>query len=111
MYLGNKPVRVDKVLSANDIMAEIFARIAQCDLMVADFTHDKEGARGGVYYEAGYAGALVKPVIMTYRVDQSPDIHFDTNHRFPIMWNSPKELRNALRERISARVAAKRAAG
>ena len=111
VYLGYEPVRVDKVLSADDIMAEIFAQITECDLMVADFTHGAEGTRGGVYYEAGYAEALGKPVIMTCRADQSPDIHFDTNHRFHIMWNTPKELRDTLRERIPARVAAKRAAG
>ena len=107
MYLGYEPVRIDKVLSADDIIAEIFTQIAECDLMVADFTHGAEGTRGGVYYEAGYAEALGKPVIMTCRADQSPDIHFDTNHRFHIMWNTPKELRDALRERIPARVAAK----
>ncbi len=108
MVLGYEPVRVDKVLSTDDIVAEIFARIAECDIMIADFTHGKDGPRGGVYYEAGYSEALGKPVIMTCRADQSPDIHFDTSHRFHIMWKTPKELRDALRERIPARVAANR---
>ena len=106
MYLGDKPVRVDKRLSAATVMVEISAPITGCDPMAADFTHGAEGTRGGVYYEAGYAEVLGKPVIMPCRADQSSGIHFDTNHRFHIMWNTPKELKDALRERISARVAA-----
>ena len=90
-------------------MAEIFDQIAECDLMIADFTHGENGPRGGVYYEAGYAEGLGKPVIMACRADQLPDIHFDTSHRFHIVWNTPKDLRDALKERIPARTAAKRA--
>ena len=91
MYLGYEPIRVDKVLSTDDIVAEIFDQIAECDLMVADFTHGENGPRGGVYYEAGYAEGLGKPVIMACRADQLPDIHFDTSHRFHIVWNTPKD--------------------
>ena len=109
MYLGYEPIRVDRVLSTDDIVAEIFDQIAECDLMVADFTHGKDGSRGGVYYEAGYAEGLGKPVIMACRADQLPDIHFDTSHRFHIVWKTPKDLRDALKERIPARVAAKSA--
>ena len=107
LILGYEPVRIDKVLSTDDIMHEIFAQIEECDLMVADFTHGVGGARGGVYYEAGYAEALGKTVIMTCRQDQSPDIHFDTNHRYHIMWETAIQLREALRERIPARLAAR----
>ena len=107
LILGYQPVRVDKVLSTDDIVAEILTQIKECDLMIADFTHGESGPRGGVYYEAGYAEALGKIVIMTCRADQSPDIHFDTNHKYHIMWESPTQLREALRERIPARLAAR----
>ena len=107
MSLGYEPVRIDKILSTDDIMGEILAQISECDIMIADFTHGKEGPRGGVYYEAGYAEALGKSVIMCCREDQSPDIHFDTNHKFHIMWKTSKDLRDALRSRIPARLAAR----
>ena len=107
MSLGYEPVRIDKILSTDDIMVEILAQISECDIMIADFTHGKEGPRGGVYYEAGYAEASGKSVIMCCREDQSPDIHFDTNHKFHIMWKTSKDLRDALRSRIPARVSAR----
>lgn len=54
------------------------AEIRRSRFLVADFTHDKkQGARGSVYYEAGFAHGLNIPVIFTARDGTKP--HFDTS--------------------------------
>jgi nucleoside 2-deoxyribosyltransferase len=51
--------RVDKAEFNDDITDEIIAGIKECRFVVADLT----GYRDGVYFEAGYAKGLGKPVI------------------------------------------------
>ena len=104
--LGYEPVRIDQDLTVDDIMARVREQIAECDFLIADLTHGEDGPRGGVYWEAGYADALNKPVIFTCKDGQTSDIHFDVDHRYHIRWTTPKDLRDALRQRIPARLAA-----
>ena len=109
---GYEPVRIDQKEHANKIDDEIIAEIRRSRFVVADFTHgkidDKElpikkrGARGGVYYEAGFAQGLGIDVIFTCHEDQIDDLHFDTRQYKHISWSSPEELKNALKNRISA---------
>ena len=70
--------------------------------MVADFTHGDNGARGGVYYEAGFAHGLGIPVIYSCRADLMDELHFDTRQIYHVVWSNPEELRIGLMQRIGA---------
>ena len=99
---GYEPVRIDKQEHVNKIDDEIIAEIRRARFLVADFTHGDTGARGGVYYEAGFAHGLDIPVIFTCRRDSFDKIHFDTRQYNHIVWAEPKELRRNLMSRIAA---------
>ena len=57
-------------------------------------------ARGGVYYEAGFAQGLGLPVIWTCRKDMIDYVHFDTRHCAHIDWEAPDELKDKLSESL-----------
>ena len=99
---GYEPVRVDKQEHVNKIDDKIIAEIRRARFVVADFTHGNDGARGGVYYEAGFAHGLGIDVIFTCHKDKFDDLHFDTRQYNHISWSEPEELMNALKHRISA---------
>ena len=99
---GYSPLRIDRKEHINKIDDEIIAEIRRSRFLVADFTHGEDGARGGVYYEAGFAHGLGLPVIFTCRKDSVHDLHFDTNHYNHIVWTTPEELREQLKNRILA---------
>lgn len=101
---GYKPVRIDQKEHVNKIDDEIIAEIRRSRFLVADFTQGRDGARGGVYYEAGFAHGLDIPVIFTCRKDVLRKIHFDVRQFNTIVWekNKMSELRENLRNRISA---------
>lgn len=104
--------RVDQKEHNNDITDEIIANIKDSRFVIADMT----GYRGGVYYEAGYARGLGKPVILTCRKDWfdgdldhdgkviKEKIHFDINHLNVIVWNTVDELKERLILRIKATI-------
>ena len=99
---GFDPLRIDRKEHLNRIEDEIIAEIRRSRFVVADFTHDKSGARGGVYYEAGFAHGLGLPVVFTCHKDSLETLHFDTSHFSHIVWNEPEDLREQLRNRIRA---------
>lgn len=99
---GYKPLRIDRKPDVNKIDDEIIAEIRRSRFLVADFTHGAEGARGGVYFEAGFAEGLGIPVIYTCRKDMMDKLHFDTRQYFHIDWETPDELRDRLLHRIRA---------
>ena len=101
---GYEARRIDRIEHINKIDDEIIAEIRRSRFLVADFTHGKDGARGGVYYEAGFAHGLDIPVIFTCRKDVLEKIHFDTRQYNHIPWESDKleEFSKALSDRISA---------
>ena len=99
---GYTPVRIDQKEHINKIEDEIIAEIRRSRFVVADFTQGDQGARGGVYYEAGFAHGLGLPVILTCREDAFDTLHFDTSHYNHIVWSTPEELRDRLRNRILA---------
>lgn len=101
---GYKSVRLDHKEHNNKIDDEIIAEIRRSRFLVADFTQGKSGARGGVYYEAGFAQGLNIPVIFTCRQDAIDDVHFDTRQYNHIVWTTPAELRTRLSQRISATI-------
>ena len=99
---GYNPLRIDRKEHINKIDDEIIAEIRRSRFLVADFTHGDDGARGGVYYEAGFARGLNIPVIPTCREDAMETLHFDTEHYNHIVWTTPAELRVKLKNRILA---------
>jgi len=99
---GYEPVRIDQIEHVNKIDDEIVAEIRRSRFLVADFTHGDEGARGGVYYEAGFAHGLNIPVIFCCRKAEFEQVHFDTRQYNHIVWETPAELHRKLLARISA---------
>ena len=99
---GYEPLRIDQKEHSNKIDDEIVAEIRKSRFVVADFTQGEGGARGGVYYEAGYAHGLNIPVIFTCRADVLGELHFDTRQYNHIDWETPQELRERLTKRIGA---------
>ena len=99
---GYKPLRIDQKEHVNKIDDEIIAELRRSRFVVADFTHGEDGARGGVYYEAGFAHGLERPVFFTCRKDKMKTLHFDTNHFNHIVWTDPADLREKLKNRILA---------
>lgn len=97
---GYKPLRIDKKEHNDKIDDQIIAEIRRSSLLIADFT----GQRGGVYFEAGFAMGLGIPVIWTCHKGHIDDCHFDTNHYNHIVWTSPEELKEKLKNRILATV-------
>lgn len=99
---GYKPIRIDKEEAADKIDDQIIAEIRRSRFLVADFTHGETGARGGVYYEAGFAHGLDIPVIFSCRKDCMDQIHFDTRQYNHIDWEKPEDLKDRLVKRICA---------
>ena len=99
---GYKPVRIDEQEHNDKIDDRIIAEIRRSRFVVADFTQGEDGARGGVYYEAGFAHGLGIEVIFTCREDALQNVHFDTRQYNHIVWKTPEELRKRLAARISA---------
>jgi nucleoside 2-deoxyribosyltransferase len=95
---GYRPHRVDDVHHVDQISDRIIADIRRSRFVVADLT----GHRQGVYYEAGFARGLDKPVFYTCRDDEKDKIHFDIRQFNCIMWTEPGRLAQQLRDRIEA---------
>ena len=102
MAAGYVPYRIEEADSLDPITDQIIAEIRRSRFLVSDFTHGDDGARGSVYYEAGFAHGLNIPVIFTAKEGTKP--HFDTSTYPHILWK-PDDLpafRTALTNRILA---------
>ena len=99
---GYESLRIDKKPTLNKIDDQVISEIRRSRFVVADFTHGADGARGSVYYEAGFAHALGLPVIFSCRKDQEQSFHFDTRQYSHILWETPEDLRAQLRDKIGA---------
>jgi hypothetical protein len=97
---GYDPIRIDRVEHNNRIDDEIVATIRQCKFLVADFSVN----RGGIYFEAGFAVGLGRPVIWTVQRDELENVHFDTRQYNFVRWtnDSLPEFAKALQNRIEA---------
>jgi nucleoside 2-deoxyribosyltransferase len=90
----------------NQIVPEMFFEIERSKFMVVDVTY----ANLGAYYEAGYAQALGKQVIVCCRKDafesnkKSERPHFDIAQKSMIVWETDEELKKKLMRRIEATV-------
>ena len=97
---GYKPLRIDLKEHINKIDDEIIVELRRSKVVVADFTQGEDGARGGVYFEAGFAYGLKLPVVFTCRKDKLKTLHFDTSHFNHIVWTDPADLYEKLKNRI-----------
>jgi nucleoside 2-deoxyribosyltransferase len=93
---GYEPIRIDEVHHHEKIDDKILRSIQEAKFVVADLT----GHRGGVYFEAGFAMALNKPVIWCCRTDHFKDAHFDVNHYHIIEWDSELDLKQKLEDKL-----------
>jgi nucleoside 2-deoxyribosyltransferase len=101
---GYDPLRIDRKEHNNKIDDEIIGEIRRSRFVVADFTQGASGARGGVYYEAGFAHGHNIPVIFTCRADALEAVHFDTRQYNHIAWRDIEDLRTRLSQRIGATI-------
>lgn len=101
---GYEPVCMDEFQTNNWIMPEIFYQIKICDFMVADFSIEC----AGVYYEAGYALALNKPVIHSFdettAESNNQRLHFDISQKSTVMYKNLNDLKERLARRIIATI-------
>jgi len=103
---------IDEKEYNGQIVPEIFYEIETSNFVVADLT----GNRGGVYYEAGYALALGKVLIVTVKDININDNnlseqeilkytpHFDVAQRNQIRYKDAEDLKAKLIRRITATV-------
>ena len=102
-YRVDKPSHEDKNTYEMKVCDRIEVEIRRSRMLVADFTHDESGARGGVYYEAGLARGIGIPVIWTCREDMFKDkLHFDTR-QYPHIgwkWDDLAQFKQQLMDRI-----------
>jgi hypothetical protein len=100
-YCGYKAIVVDQHQYNDFIMNQVISLIRQCRFIVTDFTSRpeleadgkvKNGVRRSVYWEAGMAYGLGKPVI--HSCEDSPDarnrIHFDVHQYNTLFWEEDK---------------------
>lgn len=97
---GYEAILIDEKEHSNSIVPEILYEIEKSNFVITDFT----GNRGGVYYEAGYAKALKKKVIMTVKETDFHNIHFDTKQVSHIVWRDEEDLYNKLLKRIEIEI-------
>jgi hypothetical protein len=93
---GFEVLRVDEIQDSGNISQQILENISQSELVLADLT----GERPNCYYEAGFAQALGKELILSIHKDD--DVHFDlAGYRF-ITWKTEAEFRRELKKRLES---------
>jgi len=95
---GYDPFCLKGIHTNEDINFRIVAEIRKAQIVVADFT----GQKNGVYFEAGFARALGKEVYQTCAQAAKDGLHFDTNHFQHTLWNDHGDLKEGLCEKILA---------
>lgn len=85
---GYDPVIADEVLHNDQIMPKVLELIKNSRFVIADLTSPKNDARGGVYYEVGYANGLGSQVILTCEEKCMEDVHFDLKQVMCYEWTN-----------------------
>jgi len=96
---GFHAIRIDQQHFEGKICDRVIADIRRSRFIVADVT----GHRQNVYYEAGFAEALGKPIFWTRHKDEKEEA-FDVRQYQYIIWDSPDDLRDKLINAIRARL-------
>ena len=97
---GYLPILIDVKEHNNQIVPEIYREIEESAFVIADLT----GQRGGVYYEAGYAVAKDKPLILSCKKSETEKPHFDVAQINTIFWENEGDLYARLTRRIKATI-------
>jgi len=97
---GYRPLRVDKEPHLDRIDAKIISAIRDSRFLIADVT----GQNAGVYFEAGFALGLNRPVIWCVTEDDLKAVHFDTRQYNHIVWKTPEDLQEQLYDSICANI-------
>lgn len=97
---GFQPILIDEIHYDADVTINdaLIAEIKKCKFLVADFTQHKHG----VYFEAGFALGLKRPVIYLCKEEEFGDTHFDTNHYPHIIYSDLENLKESLGTKIEA---------
>lgn len=97
---GFDPLLVDEVHYQSDLTINdaIIRFIKKSKFLIADFTEQKHG----VYFEAGFALGLNRPVIYTCSQGDFNKTHFDTNHYPHIVYETLEDLEEKLINKIQA---------
>lgn len=100
---GFQPILIDEIHIDSDVTINdaLIAEIKKCKFLIADFTQHKHG----VYFEAGFALGLKRPVIYLCHKSDFDNTHFDTNHYPHIIYESLDELKEKLKTKIEAWIA------
>ena len=93
IIVDTRDIESDKTI--ND---QIIADIRRCKFCISDFTMQKTG----VYFEAGFALGLGKPVIYVCDRSDFENSHFDLKPFQHLIYNSPQELHTGLVRKIQA---------
>ena len=101
------PCRIDREEHNDKIDDKIIVEIRRAQFTVADVT----GQRQSEYFEAGFAKGLGRPVIWTCREVELAKVHFDTRQYNHVVWATPEELRQKLRDRVRATIPGARLSG
>jgi nucleoside 2-deoxyribosyltransferase len=93
---GADCARVDEQIFLESILERIYGEIERSDIVVAEMT----GRNPNVFYEAGYAHGLGKPVVLVTK--SADDIPFDLRH-YPLVvyGNSITNLKRELQKRVA----------
>jgi hypothetical protein len=95
---GYTPYRVDFEAHTEAIDARITNSIRESRFVIADAT----GGRPNVYYEAGFAQGLGKPLIWTVNEAEKDNIPFDTRQYPHVVWSEVDKLAKDLAALIIA---------
>lgn len=98
--VGYEAKTVDQVEFNGKITDKIYAMIKESAFVIADFTDNNHG----VYFEAGYAEGMGRPVISTIKEGQVKTLHFDTAQTRHTLWKDPEHLKEQLIDRIKATI-------
>lgn len=95
---GYNAVFIDEVQHNDFITPELLKHIRDSKFVVADLTHQNNGA----YFEEGYAMGLGKPVIQLCK--KGVVLHFDIAQKNTIMWETEEDIPERLTNRIKATI-------
>lgn len=95
---GYNAIFIDEVQHNDFITPELLKYIKDSKFVVADLTHQNNGA----YFEEGYAMGLGKPVIQLCKKDVQ--LHFDIAQKNTIMWKTEDDIPQKLCNRIKATI-------